>query len=126
MPGFRYKLAKLRPVLNRDRLNRHPWLADASQNTVKGDMFDAQDSISRYCSGQARRARSLGKGSRPRFSGDNGPRTISMDGKVLIFSAKASGRVMTREPLGRGRNPEAPPAGSQDLVHRVGLQLTEE
>ena len=69
LPGFRYKLAKLWPVLNRDRFNRQSWLADASQNTVKGDMFDAQDAISRYCSGQNRRARSLAEGSRPALAG---------------------------------------------------------
>ena len=99
LPGFRYKLVELQPVLNNDKFTWRPWFAGLSQNAVKGGMIDAQDAIKRYYDGQNRRPRFHGRNHSLAFRADNGPGTVQLDGKRLTVPAKAGGPVKTKEPL---------------------------
>ena len=99
LPGFRYCKWERRPALNKAKFAEHPSFAEVSQNAVKGGYLDAEEAIARYYSGQNRRPRFLGKSSRPRFRADNGPGTITMEGKRLSLPSKAGGQVKTKERL---------------------------
>lgn len=52
LPGFRLSTGQLRPWVNRDKFDRHPWFKDLSQNAVKGGAIDAEDAIKRFYKGQ--------------------------------------------------------------------------
>ena len=99
LPGFRYKLVELRPVLNKDKFTWRPWFAGLSQNAVKGGMIDARDAIKRYYDGRNRRPRFHGRNHSPAFRADNGSGTVQLDGKRLTAPAKAGGPVKTKEPI---------------------------
>ena len=99
LPGFRYKLVELRPVLNQNKFTWRPWFAALSQNAVKGGMIDAQDAIKRYYDGQNRRPRFHRRNHSLAFRADNGPGTVQLDGKRLTVPAKAGGPLKTKEPL---------------------------
>ena len=99
LPGFRYKLGDLRPVANRQKFQRHPWMRELSQNAVKGGAIDAEDAISRYYAKQCRRPKFHGKNARKRFRADNGVGTVRVDSNRLALPAKMGGPVKTLEPL---------------------------
>ena len=85
MPGFRLKTGQLRPWVNRDKFDRHPWFRDLSQNAVKGGAIDAEDAIKRFYKGQNRRPRFLGRTSALRFRIDNGVDTVKVaDGRLVL------------------------------------------
>ena len=100
LPGFRYKLSELRPVLNKAKLQQRPWFAELSQNAVKGGYIDAEDAIARYYTKQNKRPKFHGKGHRRRFRADNGVDTIKIDedGRLLL-PRKMGGAVKLGESL---------------------------
>ena len=99
LPGFRYKLAELRPVVNREKFQRHPWMKELSQNAVKGGAIDAEDAITRYYTGQNRRPKFHGKSARKKFRADNGIGTVRIEDNRLVLPEKMGGPVKLLEPL---------------------------
>lgn len=98
LPGFRLKLAELRPWMNRDKFQRHPWYKGLSQNAVKGGYIDAEDAIVRYYKGQNRRPRFLGKSARLRFRADNGIGSVKVS-ETDRMELPVIGTVRMKEPL---------------------------
>ena len=99
LPGFRYRLKELRPVVNRSKFQQHPWMKELNQNAVKGGAIDAEDAITRYYSGQNRRPKFHGKNVRKRFRADNGVGTVRIEGNRLMLPEKMGGTVRMLEPL---------------------------
>ena len=100
LPGFRYTLAELRPVLNQAKAKQRPWFADLSQYAIKGGYIDAEDAIARFYSKQNKRPKFHGKGRRRAFRADNGVGTIRIDqdGR-LALPKKMGGAVKLGEAL---------------------------
>lgn len=99
VPGFRRRLAELRPVLNARKYRERPWFLEVSQNAVKGGYKDAEDAIGRYYSRHSRKPRFRGKESPRRFRADNGVGTVKLEGRSLMLPSKCGGAVRTKEGL---------------------------
>ena len=98
-PAERTNYLRLRPRFNSSKRNERPWMAEVSQNAVKGGLIDAEDAIRRFYKKESRAPRFHARGKRDSFRCDNGVGTVKVDGKTLVLPAKCGGQVRMKESL---------------------------